>query len=309
MMQDFYTADVFTTRPFQGAQIAVFPHADALKQDEMQRIAAELNLSETVFVSAGDRAARRRRLRIFSPQAEVDFGGHPIIATGHVLASIGDIELDGDYTAMVFEQNHGEVEVHIKSVAGRPEQVQFSMPVSAVTDAFVPMERELADILGLETAELGHDKLQALLSCCGKNYLIVPLRDYNAVRKARFNYRAWSQSSAPATLAREILLVTTTPGPGRPDFHARLLGPEIGAAEDPPVGSSMPAFTAYLARHPHIKRGTYPFSIDRGTETTRRSVLNIEMDNRGEEELAIRVGGPAVMMSQGRFLFADRVSG
>ena len=305
MMHDFYTADVFTTRPFQGAQIAVFPHADALKKDEMQRIASELNLSETVFVSARERAARHRRLRIFSPQAEVDFAGHPIIATGHVLASIGDIELDGDYTAMVFEQNHGEVDVHIKTVAGRPEQVQFSMPVSAVTDAFVPMERELADILGLEASELGHDKLQALLSSCGRNYLIVPLRNQAAVRKARFNYRAWSQSSAPSTLAREILLVATTPGQEYADFHARLLGPEIGTAEDPPIGSAMPAFTAYLVRHPHIKHGTYPFTIDRGTESTRRSILNIEMDNRGEDDMTIRVGGPAVLMSQGRLLCGD----
>ncbi|MBF8270315.1 MAG: PhzF family phenazine biosynthesis protein [Gammaproteobacteria bacterium] len=89
------------------------------------------------------------------------------------------------------------------------------------------------------------------------------------------------------------------------NFHARLVGPNIGMHEDPPIGSAMAAFTGYLCAHEHIKQGTHTFVIDRGNVTTRRSVLNIEMDHKGEEELTIRVGGPAVMVSAGSMDLPD----
>lgn len=89
---DFYTAEAFTERPFHGAQIAVFPEAGALSEAQMQRLAAEMNLSETVFVTG--REGERFFLRVFSPLKEVEFAVHPIIATGHVLASLGLVDLE-----------------------------------------------------------------------------------------------------------------------------------------------------------------------------------------------------------------------
>lgn len=83
------------------------------------------------------------------------------------------------------------------------------------------------------------------------------------------------------------------------NFHARLLGPDIGIHDDPPIGSSMPAFTSYLCDHEHLSEGTHTFVIDRGSVTVRKSVLNIEMDNKPGESLKIRVGGPAVIVGEG----------
>ena len=84
------------------------------------------------------------------------------------------------------------------------------------------------------------------------------------------------------------------------DFHARLVGPNIGVNEDPPIGSAMPAFTSYLCAHEHTRLGTYTFAIDRGNENDRRSLLHIEMDNKGKNQLNIRVGGQAVLVSEGK---------
>lgn len=305
MQYAYYIADVFTTRIFQGAQIAVFPNADGMTKDLMQRIARETNLSETVFVFAEDREKPYRRLRIFSPLGEVDFGGHPIIATGWVLGTIGDIKLSGSGTPVTFEQNIGKVDAFISSDdQTTPKMIMFSMPVKAEIDHFVPPEEELADILKLSKPELGSAKLKPMLVSCGKNYLIVPIKNYPAVRKAKFDFIAWSLSSAPATLAREILLITPTPGPGTPDFHGRLVGPEISHTEDLPIGSAMPAFTAYLSQHKHISHGTHTFTIDRGMENTRHSILNIEMDNK-PDNLVVRVGGPAVLVSEGKMTVPD----
>ena len=98
MKYNYYIADVFTKQIFSGAQIAVFPNAEGLSQQQMQLVARELNLSETVFVFHPDKQTTNRVMRIFSPLSEIDFAGHPIIATAFVLASCGDIQLnDCDY--------------------------------------------------------------------------------------------------------------------------------------------------------------------------------------------------------------------
>ncbi len=304
MNYKYYIADVFTDRIFQGAQIAIFPHAEGLSKETMQHMAKEMNLSETVFVFNESGKENQRRLRIFSPRKEIDFVGHPLIATGWVLAHIEDIKLKGEHTKITCEQNTGSIDVYVTTENKRPKLVQFTMPVSSTVDRFVPMDKELADILGLKIDELENKQFNPMLVSSGKNYLVVPIRTYPSVRKAHFNFKAWGSSSAPATLSREILLITSTPGADQPNFHGRLVGPDIGHTQDPPIGSAMPAFAAYLCQHKQITQGTHIFSIDRGTENTRRSELNIEMDNK-PDELVIRVGGPAILVANGQINLPD----
>ncbi|MDO9399480.1 MAG: PhzF family phenazine biosynthesis protein, partial [bacterium] len=82
-------------------------------------------------------------------------------------------------------------------------------------------------------------------------------------------------------------------------------GPRIGMHEDPPVGSAMPAFASYLCSFEFLQKGTYTFAVDRGDENYRRSVLNLEMDHKGEDTLTIRVGGAAVMVAEGVMTIPD----
>lgn len=301
----YYTADVFTNTIFQGAQIAVLPHALELDNSRMQLIARELNLTATVFVFPSEEQTNTFRMRIFSPLAEIQFAGHPIIATAHVLASIGDIDLSQRHNPIVLVQNTGPIDASITQENGQPVFVQFTTKNSPVVDRFVPTEQELADFLSIEPADIDTKKFTARMASCGFPYLIVPVKTYAAVRKARFKFSAWSESIAPSIAAQEIFLFTgQTPG-RTTDFHGRLLGPNIGVNEDPPIGSVMPAFTGYLCSHEHIRKGTYIFSIDRGDEKGRRSVLNLEMDNKQKAELTIRVGGGAVMVSEGKMRVPD----
>ena len=305
MNYQYFIADVFTTRPFNGAQIAVFPHADGLNKLQMQLIARELNLSETAFVFAPGNGCGARRVRIFTPQAEIDFAGHPIIAIGHVLATIGEIKLEGRYTAFTLEQNIGPIAVNITGEDGQPVFIQFTLKTKPIVDRFVPVEAQIAEILTLTEADIDNKKFHPLIVYSDHAFLIVPIKTYNAVRKAKFNYLAWGQSSVPSSMATDILLFTTQTDTGQSNFHTRLVGPDIGIHEDPPIGSAIPAFTGYLCAHDHIKQGTHTFVIDRGLVTSRKSILNIEMDNKQEETLNIRVGGPAVMVSAGTINCAD----
>lgn len=329
MKYTYYIADVFTKQIFNGAQIAVFPNADGMSDEQMLLIAREMNLTETVFVfhtenrrpvslAAVDLSSAKpategegvsdlkptalpisRRLRIFSPKAEINFAGHPIIAVAHVLGSCGDLDLTAGITPVVFEQNVGPIAVNITVDEGKPTFVQFSRKVSSIIDRFAPTDEELAALLSIAQSELDHKKYSPRLVSCGVPYLIVPVWKYETVRKARFNYTAWSQSAAPQTAAQEILLFAPkTPFPDS-DFNARLLGPNIGLNDDPPVGSAMPAFASYLCSFEHTQKGTHVFSVDRGDAGTRRSVINMEMDHKGKAELTLRVGGTAVIFAQG----------
>lgn len=302
MSYTYYMADVFTRELFNGAQIAVIPKADGLDSEQMEKIAQEFNLTETVFVLHPDKDPARRIMRIFTPLGEISFAGHPIIATAYVLAHCGDIELTGPVTSVTFEQKSGPIEVNITSEAGKPCLVQFNQQVASIIDRFAPSDEELAGFLSLKISELDHKKYSTRLASCGYPYLIVPVWNYESVRNARFNYDIWSQSIAPQTAAQEILLFAPKSPYPDADFNLRLLGPNIGLHSDPPVGSAIPAFASYLSSFEFTQKGTLTFAVDRGDALSRRSVLNIEMDNKGAAMLPIRVGGEAVIFSQGTFL-------
>jgi trans-2,3-dihydro-3-hydroxyanthranilate isomerase len=305
MKVDYFIADAFTKQLFNGAQIAVFPNADGLSDTTMKLLARELNLSETVFVFHPETGDNKRKIRVFTPKKEVDFAGHPIIATAYVLGLCGDIPLTDTITPIVLEQNDGPIEVNITVLDGKPTFVQFASKVVSIIDRFAPTDEELASFLGIRQSELDHKKYSPRLVSCGFPYLIVPAWNYESVRQAKFNSAAWSQSIAPQTAAQEILLFAPkSPFPDA-DFNARLLGPHIGLYEDPPIGIAMPAFASYLCSFEHTRKGTHVFAVDRGDAESRRSVINLEMDNKGHESVALRVGGGAVLFARGTIDLPD----
>ena len=296
----FYTADAFSSEPFQGAQIAVVPAATALSVQQMQVLAAEFNLSETVFVTSIENN-QRLHLRAFSPREEVKVVGHPLIAAAHVVASTGELSLsDGTHDLEVC--SGGETtELSVVIENGTVSRAQYRLTVTPRVDRFVPSRSELASILSLDVDELdGVQEFRPLLVAAPQPYLVLALKDHLAVKRARFDFNSWSLSSAPSMLAQEILLVANHAENLVADFHARLLGPGIGVNEDPPVGAAIPALAAWLCDHEHIRRGTYPLMVERGSQDSRRSLLQVEIDNQGKEHLQMRIGGNATLVSEGR---------
>jgi trans-2,3-dihydro-3-hydroxyanthranilate isomerase len=145
----FHTLDVFTDRPFGGNQLAVFPEAPELTKDEMQRIATEFNLSETVFVRPPRDTRNTRHLRIFTPAEELPFAGHPTIGTAHLLAAIRAFPLKVDRTNIVLEEEAGPVQVSITQRKGKLPSWSWRhrhFPLSALHHR----TSELAAVLSLE---------------------------------------------------------------------------------------------------------------------------------------------------------------
>ncbi len=306
MKYKYYIADVYTHQVFNGAQVAVFPNAGDLDNQQMAKIATELNLSETVFLIKKQPIENSWQMKTFSPYVEIDYTGHPIIAAAYVSALSGEFELSEQYTSLTFEQNVGLVNVNITNTDGKPSFIQYTRQVSPIVDYYTPTESELASFLGIEETHIDNKKYSTRLVSCGFPYLVVPVFYHETLRKARFNLSAWSQSVAPQTAAQEILLVSPKTPNLDTNFSLRLLGPTIGIHDDPPVGSAMAAFASYLCSFEHTRKGTYSVAVERGDEKTRRSVINLEMDHKGEDTLTIRIGGEAVMVAEGMMMIPEK---
>lgn len=301
MTTNYYIVDVFTDTPFSGAQLAVFPEAAALDEQQMQVLAGELNLAESVFITSC--AADSCHLRIFSPSGERHFSGQAIIGAAYVLATRDYVTLAGQHTTIAMTQNTGTSNVVISKSNNDDLFIQFSRKAHPVIDRYVPASKELAAALSVKEDAIGSTRYQTLLVACEQPYLIVPMRSFAAVREAVFNLKEWSNTVAPVAAASELLLFSTKSDRPHSNFHGRLVGPMIGPQNDPPIGSAMPAFAGYLSSHEHIRQGTYTFVIDRGTLATRKSVLSVDIVNQPGKESTIRVGGPAVIVAQGSVIY------
>jgi len=299
MNYKYFMADIFTHQAFSGAQVAVFPDAKGLNNQQMAMVAKELNLSETVFLFDKEDKENSWKMKIFSPRGEIYYAGHPVVAAAYVLASIGKINKQKPYSSLEFVQNAGAMNVSVSWKGEEPIFVQFSTKVASTVDYYTPTETELASFLGIDPGLIDQKKYQARLVSSGFPYLIVPILYYDVVRKAKFNYTAWSQSIAPQTAAQEILLFSPKTPSSDSNFSVRLVGPNIGLHDDPPVGTALSAFAGYLCSFDHMRKGTYTFAVERGEEKTRRSVINLEMDHKGKDVLTLRIGGEAVMMAEG----------
>jgi trans-2,3-dihydro-3-hydroxyanthranilate isomerase len=302
----FYIVDAFTRQAFDGAQIAVFPEADGLNEWQMQILARELNLSDSIFIKRLKNEDCDYQFKTYAPVKEKDFGGHAIIAAAYVLGKHSYIELREEHTSIKVLQNSGLTNVVITKKPDNDLFIQFNRITQSVIDRYVPEPINLAAALNLDSQDIGSHRYNSLLVSCDQPYLIVPLKSFAAVRRASFDYQRWSSFVAPISFANEILLFSTASDRKESNFHGRLVGPKIGVNEDPPIGAAIPAFTGYLSAHSHSRPGTYSFIIDRGVQELRKSILSVELVNRSGLENEIRVGGPAVLVAEASINIPNR---
>ncbi len=294
----FHTCDVFTDRAFGGNQLAVFPEAEGLGDERMQQVARELNLSETVFVLPPEDPAHARRLRIFTPQIEVPFAGHPTVGAALVLAQVGEVALEGERTTLVLEERVGPIEVVIRSEYGRPVDATFTTAVLPEFGPPPPPATDLARMLSLAESDLLLETRPPTAVSCGLPFLFVPLRDLDAVRRAQLRLPDWEELLAAYWAPHVHVFTHDAELPGC-DLHARMFAPAAGVPEDPATGSAAAALAGLLAARSPEADGTLHWSVEQGLEIGRPSIIEIEADKAAGEIVAVRVGGSAVMMSEG----------
>jgi trans-2,3-dihydro-3-hydroxyanthranilate isomerase len=303
----FYTLDVFTDRIFGGNPLAVFPDGSGLDTEQMQAVAREFNISETVFVLPPDRPDHTRKLRIFTPGTELPFAGHPTIGTAHLLSTIGEILLEGPETQIVFEEGVGPVPVTIYGTDGNPTQAQLSAAQMPETGALPPSNADLAEVLSLNEDDILVDPAPNAVSC-GVGFLFIMLKDIDALARAQLRHEAWERLLSDYWAPHPYLLTPSGSfGVGGPDskYQVRMFAPAMGIVEDPATGAAATALAGYLAPLLALKNGTAFWSVDQGVEMGRPSRLEIEADISKGVITGIRVSGNSVMVSQGEMEIPD----
>ena len=297
MRYRYFTCDVFTARRFGGNPLAVLPEAAGLSGEEMQRIAREFNYSETTFVLPPADPAHTRRVRIFTPGAEIPFAGHPNVGTAFVLAAIGAVPTSGAETKVVFEEGAGPVAVVIRCRDGRPVECELTAPQSLALGATPPVEA-VAESVGLSPDVVVTRTHPPRVASAGLPFLCVELRDRSALAQARVRHEAHA-ALMQASGAEGILLYTRDTGEPHLDLRARMYAPLHGVAEDPATGSANVALAGLLAASAPEADGAFAWRIAQGVEMGRPSLLEASAIKRGGEVEILRIGGRSVLVCDG----------
>ena len=298
MRYRFHTLDVFTDQPFSGNPLAVLPEACGLTAAQMQILAREFNLSETVFILPPRDPAHTHALRIFTPTAELPFAGHPTLGAAWLLTTLGAIPLQEPTTTVVFEEGVGPVTVELTVDRGQPTFARLAAAQLPVQGPTPPEPALLAEVLTLEIVDLVNGEGRPETWSGGVPFLCVPLRDRAALRRARLNQARWA-----ALLADHVWMSQVYPFCGDPadptQFHVRMFAPALGVAEDPATGAAAVAFAGYLARRVGDKTGWQRWQLTQGEDFGRPSRLTVEADLAEDQLRSVWVGGAAVLMSTG----------
>jgi trans-2,3-dihydro-3-hydroxyanthranilate isomerase len=301
----FYQADVFTEDPFGGNPVAVFPDAHGLSDHQLQQIAREMNLSETVFVLPPTDQAAVVRLRIFTPTQEIPFAGHPVLGTFYVLAQLGLVAATEGITRVMQECNIGlfPVELHAREgalthVVMTQPKPEFLGPVDDMEDVY-----KIAGALGLPKYTITDMKWPIEVVSTGLPVLIVPVRSLTAVRSI--------QPDASAIMdicgrfgANGIMVFTTVTVEPSATVHARMFAPSIGILEDPATGSASGALGAYLVQKGVVDVApTTDIVVEQGYEIERPSQIFVRVESDDDIIKTVKVGGQCVMVLEGTLTF------
>lgn len=283
--------DAFTKMPFSGAQIAVFPHAAALTEQQKLLLSRELNLGETVFVSAAEKSSCDAKLEIYTPQGKTGFAGHAVLAACYAMGDAGLVK--GSDVRIELNDRIIDAVLSLKN-----QKAQISIPVAEKYDEYVPSNNELAQLTGVEASEIGFGEYRPMIAGCPEPYLIVPVKNNSVLRSAQLNENKW-QLSFVAPLAQQLMLFTGEHNFEGVSFAAKIIGKGISEQEDPPIGAAAPALGLYLS---YGKRDYHRSClVQRGDETSRISILEVNVDKVGEDVMGVQLGGNVVKMGEGYF--------
>lgn len=293
----YLTLDVFTATPFGGNQLAVFPDARGIPEGLLLKITQEFNFSEVTFCYPPEDPAHTRKVRIFTPDKEMPFAGHPTIGTAVALA-LREGMLPGGSGRMHLELGVGTVPVDVRVESESRAWAEFAVAKLPEVGPHAPTINTLAEILSLEPADLLGGAMSPQAVSCGYPFLLVPLKSLKALKAARIRMDRWEQT-LQRFWAPEVFVAARDPEQGEHHWRARMFAPGIRVAEDPATGSAVAAFGGWLAMKEPRADGSFAWSVDQGVEMGRPSRLDVSADKAGAQVTAVRVAGRAVLVGEG----------
>jgi trans-2,3-dihydro-3-hydroxyanthranilate isomerase len=300
MALDYHVLDVFTERAFGGNPLAVVHEADRLTAAEMQQIAREFALSETVFILKPESPGHTARVRIFTPNREIPFAGHPTLGAATLLAEMRMPVINGERDAIIaLEEQIGSVRVGVRLRGGGAAYGEFDAPKNANALEDLNQAEALSAALGLIPSEIGFENHRPVVMRNSSVYAYVPVSNLDAIAKARVVSGHWAQAFTDRGIDG-VYVYTRQCVRAHASFHARMFAPDLGIPEDPATGSAAVGFARVVHAFDGLPDGAHKRTIEQGLEMGRPSSIGLVITvNRGELE-GVRIGGYVVRIAEGK---------
>jgi trans-2,3-dihydro-3-hydroxyanthranilate isomerase len=287
----FYIVDVFAVGKYTGNQLAVFRSAASISERDMRSIAKEMNYSETTFILSDEKRRGGYDVRIFTPEEELPFAGHPTLGTAHVIMS----EIIGKRSRVVLNLKAGQIPVSPEphDTEGFMSWMKQNQPTFGKTvDA-----HRISSVLGVSGADVDR-RFPVQEVSTGLPFLIVPLKSRGAVERCRLSLEEYDKTMG-ALSARGILVFCAERLDSNNDLKARVLfGSKRGALEDPATGSANGCLAAYLVEHRYFGKSDISARVEQGLEVGRPSLLYLKA-KKVEKTIAVSVGGRCYTVAKG----------
>jgi trans-2,3-dihydro-3-hydroxyanthranilate isomerase len=289
---EFNIVDVFAEQKFGGNQLAVFKNAHSLSTSEMQTIAKEMNYSETTFVSTDKKRNEGYDVRIFTPQTELPFAGHPTLGTAYVIQK----EIIKDAVREVkLNLKIGQIPVTLDSEGHRAGTLWMKQNPPIFGNHY--RADRVAEILGLDI-----DDMEESFPICevstGFFCFVVPLKTLAAVEKTSLNLKKFYEF-IDQTQAKTILVFTKETLHKKNDLHVRFFAHYLGIPEDPATGSANGCLAAYLVKFRYFGTEKIDVRVEQGYGLGRPSLLLLQSEAKAGV-INVRVGGRVFMVASGR---------
>lgn len=294
MKLPYLLLDVFTRTPLKGNGLAVVPRADGLLDDEMQAIAREFNLSETVFLCKPQNERNTASVRIFTPTQELPFAGHPTVGASVVLG------LQSKASALRIEEKVGLVTALFERIDRRTGEARFTLPRLPGRIADLPDRLGMAQALGIEPEEIGCGEYQPAVFSAGVTFHLVPVRDAAVLKRVKVN--AGRMDRVFPHDHNSAYVFTLTPEEPGNDIAARMFGMVVG--EDPGTGAAAAALIGLLAEHAGPD-GQFEYVLRQGLEVGRLCHIGLQFRKVEHKLTHGAIGGHAVVVGEGTLDLGD----
>lgn len=298
MPHRFVTLDVFTDTALAGNPLAVVFEADDLDDAAMQAIAAEFNLSETVFITEPKGREADWGLRIFTPLKELPFAGHPTVGSAIALGLARSKE-PGKRFRFVLEETMGDITTDVRINSEDHGSARFFLPRLPERVGDLPDGDAIAEALGLQPGDLLDTPVIGGLWSAGVPFAIVPLRYPELLTEISLDLAQFERVFGGAQPCAAYVVAKASSTAFTHDWRVRMFGPHLGITEDPATGGAAAAFAGLIAEQGGLGDGEHAISIYQGVEMARPSHLRLILRIEGGQLKDAVLGGDAVMVSEG----------
>jgi trans-2,3-dihydro-3-hydroxyanthranilate isomerase len=298
MELDYLLLDVFTTERLKGNQLAVVCNGDGLLDNEMQAIAAEFNLSETVFLMKPTGERNHACARIFTPKAELPFAGHPTVGASVVIGLRREVPL------VRLEERIGLITALVETTGKHSGRARFTLPrLPDEVPTTMPDTGAIAMALGILPEDIGFGLYRPAAFTAGNMFYLIPVKNAQVLASLRLERRGWTDVFP---LDRHSVYVfTETPEEEGVDFAARMFSPSTFGREDPGTGSAAAALIGLIARNVSFSDGQDEFMLRQGDEVGRPCRISMQLRKDAGVLTHAGIGGDALVVGEGKLYFGS----